>query len=214
MVIWVICALFGLVSAPADAAPQVIASIKPVYGLVAAVMDGVGRPHVRSAGNGSPHSYSLRPSDAKVLGRSDVVFWIGPGFENFLAKPLGTLAAQATHIALIAAPGVIALKPREGGVWEPHDDEPAGGAEEVDGHIWLDPNNAKAMVAEIARVLAQVDPTNAPRYAANAATLTRRIGELDAEIQSGLDPVRSRPFVVVHDAYQYFQQHYRVNAVG
>ena len=58
-------------------------------------MDGTGVPDLLVNGNGSPHSYSLRPSEARVLSRADIVFWIGPDFETFLQKPLDSLASEA-----------------------------------------------------------------------------------------------------------------------
>ena len=57
----------------ANADVKVIASIKPVHSLVAAVMDGVGKPDLLVEGAGSPHTYSLKPSQAKKLQEADLV---------------------------------------------------------------------------------------------------------------------------------------------
>ena len=48
---------------------------------------------------------------------------------------------------------------REGGAWADH----RGRAEHeaADPHVWLDPENAKAMAQIVARELADVDPANA-----------------------------------------------------
>lgn len=221
---WRILCIVALFAAPAAAAPAVVASIKPVHALVAGVMAGVGTPALLVAGSASVHSYSLRPSDAARLDRAAVVFWVGPALERFLERPLATLGAKAEVVALMAAPGVRVLPAREGGLWERHDDEPDRvaadhdttdqGAAERDGHIWLDPGNAKAMVAAIARTLSTADPANAAHYAANAAAVATRIDALDGELAARLAPVKGRPFVVFHDAYQYFERHYGLNAVG
>jgi len=91
-----------------------------------------------------------------------------------------------------------------------HDDH----AGEYDLHLWLDPANAKAMVRAIAAALAKTDAANAAQYSANAASVMARLDALDAELRSSLAPVRKKPFVVFHDAYQYFERRYGLNAVG
>ncbi len=99
----------------ATAAPEVVVSIKPVHSLVAAIMQGVGEPQLIVDGAASPHTYNLRPSNARKLETADVVFWVGPGLEAFLEKPLEALAAKATVVELEDAKGLEKLPFREGG---------------------------------------------------------------------------------------------------
>jgi zinc transport system substrate-binding protein len=139
----------------------------------------------------------------------------------FLDKPLRSLARKARVVPLASAPGITTRPARKGGLWESdgqdHDHDHADhdhSHDSIDAHIWLDPANAKAMVAEIARVLAEVDPANAARYAENGVTVAGRIDELDEELSAMLAPVRARPFIVFHDAYQYFEQRYQLKAAG
>ena len=245
----------ALVTLPAAARasepPAVIASIKPIHSLAAAVMQGVGTPDLLVQGAASPHSYSMRPSDAAKLDAAEIVFWIGPALEAFLVKPVASLAADASVLELEEIPGLTLHPPREGGVWAPHahqseehaeeehegedhaDEEHEHGEEEhaeeghegedhdhaheagtVDAHLWLDPGNAKTIAAAMAETLAASDPANAAAYRTNAADLTLRIDALDAELMAELAPVRERPFVVFHDAYQYFEAHYGLAAAG
>jgi zinc transport system substrate-binding protein len=88
------------------------------------------------------------------------------------------------------------------------------GHDEFDMHLWLSPDNARAIAAEAAKVLAEKDPAHAEVYKKNLATLNDRIGALDKEIIGILAPVKDKPFVVFHDAYQYFEHHYGVNTAG
>ncbi|WP_422372164.1 zinc ABC transporter substrate-binding protein [Hoeflea sp.] len=106
-------------SASADV--NVVASIKPVHSLVAAVMEGVGEPGLIIEGAGSPHTYALRPSQARMLEQADVVFWIGHELEAFLGKPLETIGANASSVELIDAHGLVTLGFREGGAFDKHD---------------------------------------------------------------------------------------------
>jgi zinc transport system substrate-binding protein len=217
-------------SAAADEAPAVVVSIKPVNSLVAGVMAGLGEPVLLVQAAGSEHSYSLRPSQARALDQADVVFWMGETMETFLIKPLEALSANAKVVALWQSPGLTLLATREGGMWEEHEhadgDAGQGKAEHAeahddehehggtDMHVWLDPGNAKVLVAAIATTLSDVDPGNASTYQTNAARLDQRLDELDRSLRGGLAAAADRPYVVFHDAYQYFERRYGVRAVG
>ena len=197
----VFCALLGLLAAGLSRAetPKIVASIKPVHSLVAGVTDGEkGAPYLLVRGYASPHAFTLRPSDASALASAKIVFWIGPAMERFLERPLAALAVRARIVALIEAPRVRRL--RSAGAYDPH--------------IWLDPGNAKAMVRAIVAALSAADPGNAGRYRANADRLRGRLNRLDNEIARTLEPVRSAPYVVLHDAYRYFGQRYQLNQVA
>src|SRR5258708_22010768 len=152
-----IALFFGLLSAAAQAAPapDVLVSIKPLHSIVAAVMEGAGAPELLLTGAASPHSYALKPSDARKIARAEVIFWTGPVLETFLETPLANLAPRARVVALGDVDGGTRLQARKGGVWEAdEDDEHSGG---IDGHVWLDPRNAVAMAASTARTLSPKD---------------------------------------------------------
>jgi zinc transport system substrate-binding protein len=207
--------------APADLAaegPDVVVSVKPIHSLVAAVMAGVGVPTLLVKGVASPHAYALRPSDAAALEEAEVVFWIGEPFETFLAKPLQTLRDESRIVDLAASEGLVLLPPREGGLWEAHHDDLAEQEHDhddaVDGHIWLDPGNARIMTARIASVLAERDPEHAEIYRMNGDALQARLTMLDAELAARLAPVKNVPFIVFHDAYQYLEKRYGLAGVG
>ncbi len=208
-----------LAAIPAAAQPRVTASLLPLQSLAAGVMAGLGEPIAIIRSAGSPHSFSLRPSDARNLNATDIVFWIGPGYEMFLEKPVAALAGKARIVALLTAQGVKALPARDGGTWEDHGHgghrhTHKPGAAELDSHVFLDVDNAKAIVRVMAGTLRQTDPANGERYAANAEATIARLDALDIELKSILAPVRRVPFVVFHDGYQYLETRYGLNAVG
>lgn len=212
--------------------PNVVVSIKPIHSLVASIMQGVGEPALIVEGAASPHTYSMKPSNASALENANIVFWIGHGLEAFLEKPLESLGSGAKIVELDGAPGLEKLKFREGGAFEPHDDgdeheASAEGAEahaheeghhhdegEFDMHLWLDPANAKAMAAEIEKTLAEADPDNAAAYKANRDALSTRLDTLDKTLVETVAPIKDRPFIVFHDAYQYFEHRYHVKVAG
>jgi len=221
----------------AKAEVKVVASIKPVHSLVAAVMQGVGTPDLIVTGAGSPHSYALKPSQARQLQNADLVFWIGHDLEAFLEKSITGIATNATSVPLKESPGLTKLTFREDGAFDSHGhddhdnheghddhghddhaeekhDDHGHDEDEFNPHVWLDPLNAGAMVHEIADRLSQADPANAAAYAANAEEITGKLDSLIAEIDAELQPVKDRGYVVFHDAYHYFETRFGVSAVG
>jgi len=203
-------------TARADGPPRVVASIKPVHSIAAAVMKGAGEPQLLLSGAASPHSYALKPSDARKLADAELVFWIGPAFETFLTKPIATLAPDASVVTLAEAAGVRLLSARRGGLWQDATNhEHAGEAEDgFDGHVWLDTANAAAMAQAMADALGRADPENAEHYASRAERFALRMQALDDRIGAILAPVRGRPYIVFHDAYRYFEARYGLRPAG
>ena len=118
-ILWAFSSL-GVSAANADV--SVVTSIKPVHSLVSSVMQGVGSPTVIIEGAGSPHTYSLKPSQAKQLQDADLVFWMGDELETFLEGPIQNIAKNAKSIKLIDSHGLKKIKFREGGMFDEHDD--------------------------------------------------------------------------------------------
>lgn len=217
----------------------VVVSIKPLHSIVSAVMQGVGEPKLIVQGAGSEHVYSLKPSDAEAIEHAKVIFWAGPSMETFLDKPIDTLGEGAKVVALGDADGLNRLKFREGGPFEAHDhgheghdhghddkkhDHAAEASEaghdhdyghgEYDLHFWLDPQNGKVLATDIAKTLGASDPEHAAQYEKNARDYGEKIDALTREIASELEPVKDKPFIVFHDAYQYFENRFGVKAAG
>jgi zinc transport system substrate-binding protein len=205
-------ALLLLVGGATAEAPRVVASIKPVHSLVAAVMGELGSPGLLVRGNASPHIHTLRPSDAAALEGADLVFWTGA--ELFLTDAVATLAPGATSIALGETAGIELLPLREGGAFDDDHGDVAAGQGRWDMHFWLDPANAAVMVGRIAEALAVADPENAAIYAANAQQEQRALRTLTASLDAALGPVRDKPFIVFHDAYQYFERRFGLSVTG
>lgn len=194
---------------PATAAPHVVATIKPVHSLVAAVMQGVGEPDLLIGGALSIHDYALKPSDARKIERAAAIFEIGPDMESYLTAPLAALGAHGETIVLESVPGVHLLAARRGGLWE---GAPKEGP--MDPHVWLDPQNAIAMTRAIAATLIRIDPAHADAYRANAARESAALAALDKELTAKLAPLRGRPYIVFHDAYHYFEARYGLTPSG
>ncbi len=198
-----ILAAAPVVPASVSADPlRVVADTPVVHSLAAQVMAGVGMPELLVPGGADPHHVTLRPSEAARLASADLVLWIGPEMTPWLADALTALAPDTPAPRLLAALGTAVLRYGISG------DAPA------DPHAWLDPANARAWLAAIAASLAEADPVNAARYAANAAEADARLARLAAEMAERLSPLSDRPILVQHDAYGYLARAFGLQIAG
>ena len=120
LIISIISTLFYFSALKAEI--KVVTSIKPIHSLVSYIMEGVGSPDLIVDGYNSPHGFSLKPSHAKMLQEADIVIYVGEGLEEFLEKPLDSLAQNAVKFELLKQSGMKKLKFRERNIFEGHDD--------------------------------------------------------------------------------------------
>jgi len=111
---------------PANAEIKVVASIKPIHSLASYLMDGIAKPDLIVDGYASPHGFAMKPSHAKMLQNADLIFWVGEDLENFLEKPLSSIAKKAEKIELIEIKDLQVLKFRERNIFDKHDHDDHG----------------------------------------------------------------------------------------
>jgi len=234
----VLVLLAGLSAVPASARDlKVAVTIKPIHALTAAIMEGAGSPTLIVDGQASPHTFALKPSAAREIFAADIFIRVGPGIEPWANRLIESIRVPV--ITLVETPGLTLLDRRTGASFEPHEhgteeahhDEPGDDHDHdskdhdgkdhdgkdhdsKDGHIWLDPHNAAIIADTIADFLGGKDPEHAALYQANATRLKARLTALDAEIAGEMSPLKGRPFIVFHDATQYFEARYGLQALG
>jgi len=164
------------------------------------------------------HSFQPTPQDIAKVADANVVFVNGFGLEQFLETMIKDSGTAAPVVSL--ADGI---KPRTLAPAEHDEDEESGEHGEadhnhggVDPHIWVSPANAKIMVENVARALAQVDPAHAETYRANAAAYQQKLAELDRWVQAEVDkiPAANRKLVADHKIFGYFTDRYGFEQVG
>ena len=121
-------------TSPIRAEIKVVTTIKPLHSLVANVMDGVGEPSLIIEGSTSPHSFTLKPSHAKLLEEADLIFWIGEGIETFMERPLESIVKNAEVVEFMEVESIEKLKFREESIFGEHDDHDDHDEEGHDDH--------------------------------------------------------------------------------
>lgn len=200
---------------------KIVTDIAPVGSLVEMVTNGLSKPEVLVSGAASPHGFALKPSQAAALQEADAVFWVSEQLTPWMEAPLKALASGAIAIELADSAPILREyreeaehDAHEGHAEENHTHEEGHDHSGIDPHLWLDPQNAIAWLSVIADTLAALDPQNAATYAQNAQAAAASLTALEAELKADLAPVSGRPFLVFHDAYQYFTEAYTLTSVG
>lgn len=205
---------------PAQA--NVVASLKPVGFIAAAIADGVTPVDVLLPDGASEHDYSLRPSDAKRLKNADLVVWVGPEMEAFMAKSAAELPAQK-NLPMVNIDGVKPLLISGG---EDEDEHTAEKSEEQDAdahhhhhgefnmHLWLSPEIARKTAVAIHGKLLELMPQDKAKLDANLQQFEVALADTDKRVSAQLAPVRNKGYFVFHDAYTYFEKQYGLSPTG
>ena len=64
----------------------VVVTIKPLYSLVAQLTEGIETPVLLMKQMQSPHHYTMRPSERRLLENAGIIVWLGPQLESYLGK--------------------------------------------------------------------------------------------------------------------------------
>lgn len=200
------------------AVPNVVVTIKPIHSLVAGIMSGVRVPTLLMSGERSPHTQLLTPTEVRQIQKAKVIIWVGPSYESPLVRLMESTKSSQRVITLSKKPGIKLYPVRQGGLWGSHDNcqehDHAQHDHVLDGHIWLDPDNAIAIVKVVAKELSSLDPLNKEIYMENTQKLIKRLEALDQELDALLIPVKETPYIVYHDGTQYFDHHFKTKAIG
>jgi zinc transport system substrate-binding protein len=211
-----------LLAAPVQAL-QVVASVKPLQLLSAALLDGIAEPQLLVPADASVHNYALKPSDVRRLATADLVIWVGPELELFLAKALNNTDAQVLQLM---APAAVHADEHDG--HEAHDEQDEhdehDGADDaepesahrhaVDAHLWLDPDLMLAAAQRLQALLSDIAPEHRQALADNYARFAAALQARDQALRQQLAPLADRGFFVFHDAYGYFVSHYGLKQLG
>jgi ABC-type Zn uptake system ZnuABC Zn-binding protein ZnuA len=142
--------------------------------------------------NIDPHDYEPTPADLDALAKADVIIKNGVGLEKWFdatiksAEPKGTIIDASVGVTIRAG----------------------------DPHIWHNPQNAKIMVANIAKAFEAADAGAATAFAKNAADYSAKLDALDADIKSQLATLTDKKLVTNHDAFGYYVEHFGLEFVG
>ena len=193
--------IFGSLMMSAQAA-TVSVSNYPLFLLSQAVTEGApSAKQLLQAGEVGHHG-SISPGDIKAIQDSKFVVWFGEPLENNLASTLNS------------APNSIALFKFDAFKRHPLRDikgKPLAGT--LDPHIWLDPDNAKAITRALAVIHSHANPQYKALYHANAQKFAQRMNRAVAAANKN-HAQKPLPYWAYHDAYQYMEDSAKLQLIG
>ena len=238
---FMICFSFNLI---ASETKGVVTTIQPINSLVSAVIGNTGKTISLIPAEVSPHEYKLKPSDTKKLQNANIIFFVSDHLESSVTKVFENLPKNIKIINLMEDAGIKHLAIRDNEAWVRHDHHHGHGdhddhdkhakkhddhdhdkhakkhddhddhEKEDDVHIWLSPDNAVKIIKKINKELSLYFPENAETYDKNANQMIKEINQLKVELKKELSGIKDKPYIVFHDAYQYFETSFGLNAAG
>lgn len=188
---------------------NVVTSIKPLELLVRALAtDNIAVTSLVAPG-GSPHNYTLRPSQRRALEQADAIFWVGPDMENFLTRLLANNEFSGRTHQLMEQSGE--HQHADHGDHN-HDGHHHGSSE--DPHLWVDPQYALEMARAIAHQLAELNRGDAPAIQNNLEAFEQSLNARETSIRKQLAPLQNHTLFAYHSAFTRFAEHYNLNLQG
>ena len=195
----VLLVLFLLLPVMAGA-ETVVTSFYPVWILTLNLTNGIDGMNVVNLAEhtaGCLHDYTLQNSDMTVLSGADALLINGAGMEAFL--PVITSACPDLPV-IDATAGLPFLT--ESDIVEFGEAEEG---EETNSHLWLDPQRAAGMAANLADGLIRLFPGRKQQLTDNLDAYTARLLALDETLRGGLSGAE-RKVIIFHEAFPYFAE--------
>ena len=179
---------------------RVVATLFPLYDMARNIGGDKAEISLLLPPGMEAHSFEPKPGDIMMVNEADIFIYTGKFMEPW-AEGIIKSTANKKLIVIDASHGTKMIPS------EFHDaDGPAGS---LDPHIWLDFDNAKVMVGNIAQAFLVKDSTNKSFYEQKAGDYNNKVTELDSVFKTTLSSCQSREIVYGgHYAFGYLANRY------
>ncbi|MGE4503026.1 MAG: zinc ABC transporter substrate-binding protein [Thiomicrospira sp.] len=198
---------------------KLVVSIPPLAAMVMPLLGEQDALEVLLTPGASPHGFQLKPSHVAALREADLVVTIGTGADAWMMQALRHY--EGAHLAMAKLAGLQLLPKRDGGVWSHAHrasalatTSPVLSDKRMDGHIWLGLDNARALIRAVSAQLQTLRPLRAGEFAAREAAILAALAARETHWRAQLLPYQAARFIVMHDAYQYFERYHGLQAAG
>lgn len=174
---------------------QIAATTLPVYEFTARLCNGTDLKVIQVVTESVSclHDYTLQSSQMRQLESADAIVISGAGLEDFMDDVL-----QGKDIIIDASADIGLLCPEE----DHHHSH--GHSHSKDPHIWLSPENAKAMAKNISTGLTGQYPQYADIFSSNLEKLLLELSVLQSYGIQTLSGLSCRELITFHDGFAYF----------
>ena len=182
------------------AAETIVTSFYPVWILTLNLTEGIESVKVVNLAEpttGCLHDYTLQNSDMAVLSGADALLINGSGMESFLpvitsAYPELPVIDATAGLPFLSESDIVEIGEAEKG-------------EEVNSHLWLDPQRAAGMASNLADGLIRLFPDCEQQITENLNAYRDRLLALDETLREALSGTQ-RKVIIFHEAFPYFAE--------
>ena len=188
---------------------SIVVDIAPIHDLVQQLTQGLVVPERLLTTKQSPHHMQLAPSQISKISKAKIIIMVGDGFAPELDEVVGNIGKNAQVIKLLKLADVTYLPYRnlDGAGEHLHIAEP------TDPHFWLDPVLMKQVMTSLANTLIVYFPKDQETFKNNLKKVQNSLDALNTQIGKELADIpnpNAAPFTTYHDAYQYFENRYKI----
>lgn len=219
---------------------QVTVTIPPLAAMVKPYLSPDDTLTVLLSPGASPHGFQFRPSHLTALNEADLILTVGSGVDRWADKPIRQIMAEKEASSDETLPVWVVMQKQLGLVVLPkrtttgeahpashahdHEHHPDEGDTDthgdsmaplkMDGHTWLSVHNAGLMIESIGVAMASLKPEAVEQVRAQQQANLAAMMAADQTIRAQLEQVEQVPYLVLHDAFQYFEKRYHLNNQG
>jgi ABC-type Zn uptake system ZnuABC Zn-binding protein ZnuA len=178
---------------------QVTVSIFPVYDLVRRVAGPDADVHLVVPPGKTEHGFQPTARDGEIAARSKLAVMVGLGLDSWMEDLMRSAPAKARTLKV--GDRVPTLPVEEG-------------KDDLDPHVWMDPQRGQLIVRAIAEELGRVDAAHAIAYRERATELDSALAALDQDAERRLKALPRKGFVTLHAGFGYFAERYKLSVLA
>lgn len=212
ILLWIGSGLF--VAAYSAHASRVVVTIPPLASALKPLLGPQDHLTVLLTKGQSPHGFYLKPSHLVSLQRADIVVGVGFGVDAWAQKAMTNLRSRNKVMILnmMGLPDLTLIQAK--GTEHEHSGADHHETSRINPHVWLDMGNIEKLVVAFSERFARMNPQRSEAIHHRTQQWIMQLQQADDQIRRRLQPVQQVPYLVMHNAFAYYEKRYGMNNQG
>lgn len=203
--------LMAVISSLVLAKPIVSTTIMPTKFFIEQIAGDELEINVMVPSSADPHTFEPKPSQMKMLEKSDLYFEVGVEFDEIWLKKIAPDFKNVKFIKTQNGIEKIAMNSHHD---HDHDHEKDHDHGNLDPHVWLDPILVKTQSKNILNALCEKYTQKCEKFNANFYAFEKKLDELDEFAKAKLKDLKEAKFIVYHPSWGYFATRYDLEQIA
>ncbi len=171
---------------------NVVATIPPLGYIVSTIGGSAVDVNVLEKPGDNPHNFNLTPQQALFISKSEIFVDLGLEEDAWIADRVRSINPSLKIID--ATKDLSQFLIGQSNAYNPH--------------VWLDVKLYEMMAVNVYSALVKFDPADQSIFSNNFSKFILSLDQLNDRIVKELEPIRGKPFVAQHPAWDYFARAY------